>query len=821
MNATCKVPDALKALEAGCHKFKRTGDGKYVACCPAHDDRHPSLSIAIGDNGGIVVFCQSRECRPEDICSKVGLTIADLCPPKDDWKPPQGTNGKHRAHQANSNGRSGTAKPKKTHKTAKDAIRAAEWVYRDAGGRFGGEWTYKNADAVEYARVVRIDLADGSKKFTPLAAVPGGYQLRDPDRWLPYRLPQLLNALEERPGEPVFICEGEKAANAAAQAGLIATASAHGSKSAAKTEWGALAGQLAVILPDNDEPGEAYARDAAGILAALTPPARVKIVHLPDLPEGGDYVEFAAIGGTAEDALKWANSAPFEGVTPDSSAKSGVVSTVSANEGLKKRLTPYRPFPVECLPQPVANYIAEGSAAIGCDPSYIALPLITAAGAAIGNTRRALLKTKWAEPPVLWTASVGDSGTMKSPSLDMALRFTRRAQDRLFKDHKQRTAAHKEEMREWKTKPRSERGEQPEDVPPCERLLCSDATAEALADRLTASPRGMLVAVDELAGWFNGFNQYKAGKGGDVAHWLSMHRAGYLLIDRKNPDKPTMSVPMAAVSVTGTIQPGSLRKALTPEFFENGLAARILTAHPPRRPKQWTEAEIDPAIEQLVANVFRGLYELKPEAGLDDEFAPTCIPLNADAKATWIAFVNQTGREQFERGEERLIAAWSKLEGYAARLALIFHQVRHAAGDPSIDPWRIDQQSMEAGIHLSRWFGYEAERVYLSLSESEQQKEDRQLVEVIQRAGGSISARELMRRKPTIKTAEDASVRLRGLVERLYGFMHFPSPSSKGGHPTAIFTLHGALTVDTTPDSDAPEGVSSPETAENAQPEAL
>ena len=30
------------------HNFKnvkRSGNNQYIACCPAHDDRHPSLSI--------------------------------------------------------------------------------------------------------------------------------------------------------------------------------------------------------------------------------------------------------------------------------------------------------------------------------------------------------------------------------------------------------------------------------------------------------------------------------------------------------------------------------------------------------------------------------------------------------------------------------------------------------------------------------------------------------------------------------------------------------------------------------------------------------
>jgi len=49
------------------------------------------------------------------------------------------------------------------------------------------------------------------------------------------------------------------------------------------------------IWPDADEPGEHYAATVAGILATLTPPARVKIVRLPFEPGSGkdiaDFIE--------------------------------------------------------------------------------------------------------------------------------------------------------------------------------------------------------------------------------------------------------------------------------------------------------------------------------------------------------------------------------------------------------------------------------------------------------------------------------------------------------------------------------------------------
>ncbi len=54
-----------------------------------------------------------------------------------------------------------------------------------------------------------------------------------------------------------------------------------------------------IILPDNDEPGQHYADDVAAILSKLVPAARVRELNLPNLPEGGDMVDWIDAHGEA------------------------------------------------------------------------------------------------------------------------------------------------------------------------------------------------------------------------------------------------------------------------------------------------------------------------------------------------------------------------------------------------------------------------------------------------------------------------------------------------------------------------------------------
>ena len=54
------LTDFLERLSA----VKANGNG-YLACCPAHDDHNPSLSVSEGEAGLILLNCFAG-CEPED-----------------------------------------------------------------------------------------------------------------------------------------------------------------------------------------------------------------------------------------------------------------------------------------------------------------------------------------------------------------------------------------------------------------------------------------------------------------------------------------------------------------------------------------------------------------------------------------------------------------------------------------------------------------------------------------------------------------------------------------------------------------------------------
>jgi putative DNA primase/helicase len=147
---------------------------------------------------------------------------------------------------------------------------------------------YHDREGNEYFVVVRFDSVNG-KDFRPFHRNSSGWIAKDPPGKLPlFRLQELI----ARPSEPVFHVEGEKCASELATLGLLVTTSAHGAKSAHKSDWQPLAGREVVILPDNDAEGRAYAQTVAQILSRLSLPVAVQIVELPGLPPKGDCVDW-------------------------------------------------------------------------------------------------------------------------------------------------------------------------------------------------------------------------------------------------------------------------------------------------------------------------------------------------------------------------------------------------------------------------------------------------------------------------------------------------------------------------------------------------
>jgi hypothetical protein len=262
------------------------------------------LSVSEAKDGKVLLKCHAG-CEVKDIVAKLGLKMSDLFPPK----MPQAM-GKSKRHVFPTLDEAGESVRQSAGRALRqDLVEIARHVYTDVEG----------TDVFVISRF-EPESGGGDKTYRPFHAVDGGWRIGDPAGPLPlYGLPAIKAATGR-----VYVVEGEKCAGAARAIGLLSTTSSHGADAAAKTDWSPLAGRDVVILPDNDEPGAKYASDVARTVTALTPPARVKIVTLPDLRNAGDdivdYIELhkdkppaeitATIEALADATPDWVDDAP-------------------------------------------------------------------------------------------------------------------------------------------------------------------------------------------------------------------------------------------------------------------------------------------------------------------------------------------------------------------------------------------------------------------------------------------------------------------------------------------------------------------------------
>ena len=214
--------------------------------------------------------------------------------------------------------------------------KVATWVYRDAEGdplymieRWEPGKHGRSKDFVQR-------LADGTPGKAPTQVM--------------YALPRVVDAVAD--GRTVYVVEGEKAADALAELGAVATTSAGGTQATVKVNgesvkvWASpgfaapLKGAHVVLMPDNDDVGRAFMEHVASVLRPIA--ASVTTVALPVKGKGDDAVEWIEAGGTLADleALTVAARSVVMAPPPpaDDGEQSSMMLTDTANAEVWARL---------------------------------------------------------------------------------------------------------------------------------------------------------------------------------------------------------------------------------------------------------------------------------------------------------------------------------------------------------------------------------------------------------------------------------------------------------------------------------------------------
>lgn len=249
------LDNTLGQLRSKLQKFHESGNG-YTACCPAHADKNPSLSIT-KEPDKILLKCHAN-CSFDEIVGALGMKSKNFFRPTE--------------------GRSKTV----------------------------AVYDYCDANEVLLYQVVRQE----PKKFyqrRPDKDNPGKFinNLKDTERVF-YKLSLLLKGVNA--GQSIHITEGEKDCEALLKLDYCATTIAGGTGGIYPKDFGKiLRGKEVVIWGDNDEQGIKCAEKRARYLVGRSFTNNVKICY-PD--KGKDIYDWIENGATTTDINTFVKNTP-------------------------------------------------------------------------------------------------------------------------------------------------------------------------------------------------------------------------------------------------------------------------------------------------------------------------------------------------------------------------------------------------------------------------------------------------------------------------------------------------------------------------------
>lgn len=454
---------------------------------------------------------------------------------------------------------------------------------------------------------------------------------------------------------------------------------------------------------------------------------------------------------------------------------------------------PAPPLPVEVF-GPAGNWIvaaAEGSAS---PPDYVAVALLAASSALIGNARWVSPWPGWTEPPIIWAALVGPPSHSKSPAMDpvltaihaieadMACQFpetqrlyeTRR--EAAFVARKNWEADLAEAIKKGILPPILPEAAVEPDEPACPRLVAQDVTVERLCDLIAANPKGLLSCRDELAGWLGSFDRY-TGSGADRGFWIEAYGGRPYMVDRKK-HKTSTRIPRLSIAVLGGIQPDRLNNLLL-KGDDDGLPARFLMVWPapvaPYRPTQL-------ASPSEVLSALRRLHGLAMGSDDNGRATPTVLRLSIEAAGVFEEWRLEHARESPSGG--KLASHFGKLPGLTLRLALILEMLHFVFSSRQTEPKEVGRAALLGALRfVDDYVIPMAERIYGEASLPDADRLGRTLARwVIKNKPEVINTRVLLRsvHLPELNSTEKIRMAVNRLAEAEW---LWPAADPTGGRP--------------------------------------
>jgi len=581
-----------------------SSSGKWTARCPAHNDKRNSLSISEGHDGKVLLNCFAG-CHNEDIVRSIGLSMSDLFEKKE---------------QVTSKKRS--------------------WNITET-------YDYTDENHQLLYQVCRTD----EKQFpqrTPDGNDGWNWGLNS-QKTVPYQLPRLLEGIKG--GYPIFLVEGEKDVERLISAELYATTAPMGAN-----KWKSHYNEYfrnvdLIILPDNDAPGLQHAQHIAVQLESIA--KRIRILQLPGLQEKQDVSDWLDLGNTPSQLLGLSEETKiFTSEKVDSKTQYPGYALLEEEEA--PQTGPALPrFPLEVFPKSVQEIVHAYADSVSASPDIAAVQALSIVSLALGPDWR-IRAVSFERASRLWLATVAPPGSGKTPVM-IAMMKPVEKREQYFR------ALWERQVKDWKAH-RSK--DETEEKPIQSHAKTDDFNIDALINALSASPKGIILDIDELIQLFGLIEQTQTGgKGRSRGAFLSMWSGKPVSVIRKKSDDLYVNNPYVIVS--GGTQPDTLGTLGLSQG--DGMAQRFLWSHPSSPEKS---VGYGPNIPSCIKKVWEDtIYNAFDSMNGVTEATPEAIAFGDQA----IRDFNQRKNEMNRIGLSAFAAMYAKAPDHLHRLIACLH----------------------------------------------------------------------------------------------------------------------------------------------------
>jgi hypothetical protein len=472
-------------------------------------------------------------------------------------------------------------------------------------------------------------------------------------------------------------------------------------------------------------------------------------------------------------------------------------------------------FPIESLPEPIAEMVRAVSEATQTDSAMAATSALSVLSACTGGHAKIEIRSGWQEPLNLYIATIAAPGERKSavqmtvvrPVLDVEAQLaekglaarleaeTRKQIQTKAADKLKQIAATAAQTDQWDTTMADAIGAaqiaESIEVPSIPRLVADDITREA-ATSLLADQGGRLAIISAEGGIFDIIAGRYSRNIPNLDLWLKAHSGDPLKVDRIG--RPPQYIRQPALTLGLMIQPAVLQAiAANREFRGRGLLARFLYAWPVSKVgrRKIAPAPVDSAIidryRGTVTSLMSGMAEW-----VDD---PAILVLTEHAQTAMIRVEEAIEPTLTDDGELAPLADWgAKYAGAIARIAGILHLAEHGHDKGIKTP--VTAETILAASRIGAYFKASAINAFIQMGADTGTANATYLLDRITRLGqDEVSERDMhVATQSRFKTKADLMPPLERLID--HGYLA-PMPPAKptGGRPASLrYKVHPQAT---------------------------